>query len=313
MTVFINVVVTILAIAVNGIIAVSLVSLLNLYFRFNLDFLLPHLSVFGVKEIPQDYISLIITSAIMTGLVILSMTPAADYLLRPLYGFRKPLTDEVGKLNTLVRAVCLDAGKAPETLKVYIVDEQFPNAYALGLGSIGVTRRLLKNFPDNEIKGVIAHEIGHLNYKDSLYSKIFMTVSIIGQVSLIIYHTIANVLSSFARIPIPFLNLFVLLISWAFRWQVWLFELLLVVPLSFGKMFGSRQCEYRADKYACQIGHGEGLYSFLYRILDMNNNSSGFLSILRATHPPTAERIRKIDKMKAEGSLLNAGISTVNT
>lgn len=302
MTVAINIIVNALAILVNSIITVSLIGLIhfNLY-RISLDFLTPYLSWFGLTSIPNEYVPLIVTGAIMAGLVAISLTPAADYLLRPIYGFRLPLSDEENKLYTLFRAVCRDAGKDANNYKLFIVDEQFPNAYALGLNNVAVTRRLLKDFSDNEIKAVMAHELGHLHYGDSLYSKIFMTVSIVGQVVLIVYYAIGNFFSTLARVPIPFLNLIILFIGWGFSIQAWLFNLLLLIPLGFGKMLGSRECEYRADRYACQIGHHAGLRQFLYKLLDMDTRShKGLWAILRASHPATGKRIHRLEVAENE-------------
>lgn len=78
-------------------------------------------------------------------------------------------------------------------------------------------------------------------------------------------------------------------------------QLLLVLPLGIGAMFGARQNEYRADKYAFQIGHGAGLYSALYRLLDSDSSqSSGFWTILNQSHPKTGKRIQKIEQMQEE-------------
>lgn len=299
MSSIINIIVSVLAIAINSLLAISVFGLIYSFYKFNLDFFIPYFSMVGIT-LTKTNVPLATAILVMTVLILLSLSPFADSLLRALYGFRKPLNDEVERLNYLFNSVCCSAKKNPKDYQVYIIDEKSPNAYALGSNSIGITRMLLNNFSDAEIKGVIAHELGHINYKDSVHTKIFMTVTIFGQCILILYKVLAVFFGGLARIPIPFVNIFFLLINWVFSLQVWFFELLLVIPLSFGKLFGSRRCEYRADRYAYEIGEGEGLYSFLYKILDMNYESNGFFKVLRSTHPATAERIRKIDKLQKE-------------
>lgn len=316
LTTILTILINVIAIAINGAITVMLVQLLQGFFKFKLDFLLPYLKPFGVTSIQTQHIPFIITGTIMVVLVFFSLTPIADIFLRFIYGFRKPIRDEKEKLQNLFEVVCKGAGKNPNTYKLYVVDEEFPNAYALGINNIAVTRRLLQNFSNNEIKGVIAHEVGHLHYGDSIYTRVFMTVSIIGQIALIFYTIAGKILVSLARIPIPFLNLFSLFAGWAFSLQAWVIEILLLVPLSVGAMFGSRQNEYRADRYAYEIGQGEGLYAFLHRILDDNpGRNNGLLNVLRASHPKTGNRIRKLeeaeDKAKARKAKMMVAATVV--
>ena len=267
-------------------------------FQKSLDFLNTYLAPLGfiITSRNEPYV---FAGIIMAGLVIISLTPAADALLRFSYGFREPLRDEVDKLHWIFVSVCRTANKNAKEYRLYIADEPFPNAYALGRNNLAITRMLLKRFPEKEIKGVMAHELGHLHYGDTVNNRVFITVCLAGQVALIFFKCLAGISGALSKLPIPFINIIFIFISWLFSIIIWAVQLLLMLPLSIGAMFGSRKDEYRADRYAFEIGHGEGLYSFLYHILDMQGNrSNGLLAILHRTHPQTGERIRKLEEME---------------
>lgn len=291
----INLIITILAVIVNGFVALSFFTLLNYFYPIDFAFLNEFIgSFFTIKPAHAPYIE---AGIVMISLTLLSFTPITDIILRFTHGFRSPLREEKEKLHRLFAEVCHSAKKNPDNYKLYIADENVPNAYALGINTIGVGRRLLMDYSAAEIKGVIAHEIGHLHYGDTIYNRIFITVSLVGQAVLAVYYFIGKLLVIFARIPIPFVNLAALFIGFAFTVQSWLFEILLALSLSIGKMLGCRQSEYRADRYALEIGHGEGLYQFLYRLLDSHpGHNNGLKNILHASHPKTGNRLRKLEE-----------------
>ncbi len=62
------------------------------------------------------------------------------------------------------------AGQLPAMPKVYIIDEQAPNAFATGLrpenSAIAVTAGLLTRLNRDELQGVIAHETSHIMNRD---------------------------------------------------------------------------------------------------------------------------------------------------
>jgi heat shock protein HtpX len=65
--------------------------------------------------------------------------------------------------------------------KLYIVPEQAPNAFATGRNphhaSVAVTQGLLELMNDDELEGVIAHELSHVRNYDILISSIAATIA----------------------------------------------------------------------------------------------------------------------------------------
>lgn len=65
------------------------------------------------------------------------------------------------------------AAALPAMPKVYIIDTPVPNAFAVGLkperACIAVTSGLLERLTRDELQGVVAHELGHISNRDTLF------------------------------------------------------------------------------------------------------------------------------------------------
>src|SRR3954466_965520 len=65
--------------------------------------------------------------------------------------------------------------------KIYVIPSESPNAFATGRNpshaSVAVTHGILGLLNDEELEGVLAHELGHVNNRDILISSIAATVA----------------------------------------------------------------------------------------------------------------------------------------
>jgi heat shock protein HtpX len=92
----------------------------------------------------------------------------------------KPVArDELPRLYEVVERLAAKAGlPAP---KLYLIPEPAPNAFATGRSprhaSVAVTAGLLKLMNDDELEGVIAHELSHVRNYDILISSIAATIA----------------------------------------------------------------------------------------------------------------------------------------
>lgn len=111
----------------------------------------------------------------------------SDRIVLGMYGAKEITEDENPKLHEIVERLAKEA-KIPKP-KLYLVKINVPNAFATGRspkkGVVAVTSGLINSLDDDEIEGVIAHEIAHIKSRDTLTSAIAATIA--GAISYIAY------------------------------------------------------------------------------------------------------------------------------
>ena len=89
------------------------------------------------------------------------------------------------ELYRLVENLCITAGLP--TPKIYILNEEAPNAFATGRNAqhavVAVTRGLLEKMNKTELEGVIAHELSHIGNHDMLLQTV--VVILVGVLTMI--------------------------------------------------------------------------------------------------------------------------------
>src|SRR6266404_8801263 len=65
--------------------------------------------------------------------------------------------------------------------RIYVIPSESPNAFATGRNpqhsSVAVTEGILNLLSDEELEGVLAHELGHVNNRDILISSVAATLA----------------------------------------------------------------------------------------------------------------------------------------
>jgi heat shock protein HtpX len=109
----------------------------------------------------------------------------SDKIVLAMTRAREIKKEENPELYRIVENLCIGAGLPLP--KLYIIEEDQPNAFATGRDKnhavVAVTRGLLNRLERAELEGVIAHELAHIGNKDILLQTI--TVTLVGFVAIL--------------------------------------------------------------------------------------------------------------------------------
>jgi heat shock protein HtpX len=215
----------------------------------------------------------------------------------------KPIEEsEAPRLYQIVRELTTRAGLPMPRL--YMIPQEQPNAFATGRNpkhaAVAVTQGITKLLSEDELRGVLAHELAHIQHRDILIQSV---ASAIG--AAITY--LAYMLMWFGSDDESPLSLVASL------------ALVLLAPIAATiiQLSISRQREYAADAGGAQIcGNPESLASALLRLeqgaqaMPMQVNQAaeplyivkpfkgGGIAGLFSTHPPIEERVRRLRQMR---------------
>jgi Zn-dependent protease with chaperone function len=228
---------------------------------------------------------------------------------------RKPVKDEDAKLNAYFGEV-LHAAGTDKPFRILIQEETGCNAFATGLRTIVVTRGLLERMEPAEIKGVLAHELGHLQSKDCLVGAAFASAGLLPLLVTVVFGQAKRILLRALGFSIAVLNIFgwfllpVLVISLTY----WLYSRHVLLPMAATAVFvwffrkahalfrfcwrmNARFREYQQDAYAFDLGYGSGLRQALLKWTVSQPQSVSLYEILISSdHPVIYNRIRRLEK-----------------
>ena len=250
-----------------------------------------------------------IAVSIVYGISIpLALSPAGEFILRLLENCREPYTEkEKTYLLPLFEEVYQDAKevypKLNKGIKLYIMDAMYVNAFAIGRKTVAVTKGAIETFTEDELKGILAHELGHMAYGHSkalllsLIGNLFFSVIVwFFRFILRIFQIIANIGAFFSFVGIIF-AVFIFLLRFLADMSNFVFVSISQMLLA----LNSRQNEIQADKFAYEVGYGGDLISGMYLLQKISINTKVRLAErLMATHPHIAYRIGKLEELENE-------------
>ncbi len=111
----------------------------------------------------------------------------SDKIVLSMYGAKEISYEEAPWLHRIVEELSRRANipKPP----IYLVPMEQPNAFATGRGPghavVAVTRGILEILDEEELKGVLAHELAHIKNRDVLIASIAATIA--GAISMIVH------------------------------------------------------------------------------------------------------------------------------
>jgi heat shock protein HtpX len=103
----------------------------------------------------------------------------SDKIALSMYGAKAASREEAPRLYAMLEYLCSRAGIPLP--KVYIIPEESPNAFATGRNpehaSVAVTQGALRLMNEEELQGVLAHELSHVRNRDILISSVAATMA----------------------------------------------------------------------------------------------------------------------------------------
>ncbi len=239
----------------------------------------------------------------------------SDKMVLRMHNAREVGPGQAGELYAMVERLSRNAGLP--TPKIYVMEDAQPNAFATGRNpenaAVAITTGLMHSAPPEEIAGVMAHELAHIKNRDTLTMTV--TATLAGAIGFI---------SQFALFfggrggerPNP----------------IFAIAIMILAPLAAAivQMAISRAREYEADRVGAEIARDPiSLANALRRIEHMahtggrsgrgvmmrraeENPATAHMFIINPlaginadnlfrTHPPTAERVRRLTAMAQHG------------
>ncbi len=231
----------------------------------------------------------------------------SDRVVLAMYRAREVTPEEEPTLHRIVDNLSQKAGiKKP---KVYVIETDTPNAFATGRGpnhaAVAVTRGIMRLLDEDELTGVLGHELTHIIHRDILISTISATL--VGAITFLANIARWSVFFGAGRDdegPNPI--------------AIIVFSLLAGFAAVLIQLAISRSREYLADEGGAKLS-GNPLYlaraleklekgvervpmdvnpstAHMFIVNPLRGRGSGVLALF-STHPPTEERIKRLLKM----------------
>jgi len=232
----------------------------------------------------------------------------SDKIVLAMYHAQQTTESDNPRLYSLIRRTATEAGLPMP--KVYIIPTQTPNAFATGRNPkhavVAVTAGILKILDEDELEGVISHEMAHVRNRDILTGSIVATIA--GAISMLAYMAQwGAILGGFGGRD-----------NENRGGGLGLLVMAIVAPLAalLIQMAISRSREYAADQAGAEISHkplslANALKKLEYASRRMPleaNPSTAHLFIVNplsgkgmvnlfSTHPPIEERVARLESM----------------
>ena len=191
-------------------------------------------------------------------------------------GALQPLLDEVGK------RMGLDA--VPTLL---IADSPAPGVWTY-LRNIVMTKGLIDQMDEEEIAGIMAHELHHWARADAITARFVWACTFPLVVLIGFYRFLFQNVDSVQKFSA---------IGWILVWPAFTLVDHVVGPLT--ASYGRKQ-EFEADAGAIAAGYGPALASALAKQKDFEIARSGWEEALLRTHPPIEFRLEAIEEAMAK-------------
>lgn len=229
------------------------------------------------------------------GAVFMFVRPVELRMARVLAGQTAELAAaQAARLDKLLRRVGERAGIDTDRLIVRVQEDTDVNASAGAAHLLFVTKGALA-LPDEELEGVLAHELGHHRGLHPVLTAVVWWLRIPGALLAGVYRVLRRLVGAIAFrlgavgrvLAIPVLLLIVV-------WQVTVMWVFYVGELL--AMRAARVSEFEADAAAARWGYASALATTYRGLASRKLERPSRFARLMADHPPLAERIARLER-----------------
>jgi heat shock protein HtpX len=234
----------------------------------------------------------------------------SDKIVLKMYKAKEVTRENAPKFYIMVEEIALKAGIPMP--KVYIIPQMQPNAFATGRNpsnaAVACTQGILQSLNEQELRGVIAHEIAHIANRDILTQSIVTTV--VSAITILAQFAIFLPIGRSDDGPNPLTLILTLILA--------------PIAAALLQAAVSQTREYEADRTAAELtGNPLSLANALRRLeasalqipmqaseyqakstshmFPVNPFAGRSISRMFSTHPPTEKRIAKLEGMHTTG------------
>lgn len=238
--------------------------------------------------------------------VVMFIRPIQALVLTPLFGARLPTEHERRLIEPLWHrlAQANHLGRGDYIVRVLPRDEL--NAFACGGHLVVVTTFALNELSEQELAGVLAHELSHHlglhTVALTIYHWLSLPVVLFARVGFALENVARAATASFGANS-PLLSAVGKLLAALLTVAALPFTGGLLLADSAANMVGHRN-EYQADRRAVRMGYGRHLAAALRRVVEFGGSERpiGWRARLASSHPPARTRVARIDALLRQGA-----------
>ena len=239
-------------------------------------------------------------AALALGVLLFSKSIQRIFLSRLLEA-RKPSALEAATLQQAWRRVAQANHISIDSFVLAVVDSNEINAFASGGHLVVVSSYAVNQLDQNELTGVLAHEISHHLGSHTVALTIAQWLSLpillLARIGFILQRVAERISNTF-KSGLNALKFIGLLISAALTVVSSLFVAALVVSQALSNAVGY-ESEFQADRRAVRMGFGNELLIALKHVVDDSQNYDEQTSsaLVVSAHPPVRERINRLEAL----------------
>jgi len=251
------------------------------------------LSLFGIQFNTKHIGSLFLFSAIIGFSGAFISLFMSKFMVKRMYDL-KYINDPNNYLYKIVKELANKADIPMPELAIYQGEANaFATGYSKNTALIAISDQLINNLTEEELKGVIAHEIGHIKNGDMI------TMTLLEGVLNTFVYFLANIISRIINEESK--GIFYLITNLALQIVFGIFASIIAMAFS-------RYREYKADETSAYLNGKEGITKALLKLsrigqpLPQQLKAFGIIGFnigsLFLSHPPIEKRIKHIENLK---------------